>query len=200
MLAAGMAAGTAGVAVGLKSLREEKIPEVAIVSAALFVASLIHLPLGPSSVHLVLNGIAGILLGWKVFPALLIALFMQAVLFQHGGITVLGVNLINTALPAVLVGYLFRIIFKRKTAGKKTRAIAAALCGGLAVLFTALMVVLSLVISDASAFAEVAGVVFVSHLPVVILEGIFSAVVVVFLLEVKPEMLAEDGDRLRSLN
>ena len=191
VLLAGMGAGAAGVAAGLRNLSEDQIPEVAIVSAALFVASLIHLPLGPSSVHLILNGIAGILLGWKVFPALLIALFMQAVLFQHGGLTVLGINLINVALPAVLVGYLFRRIFRNRDADVGIWGIAAALAGGLAVLLTALMVVLTLVISDASAFSEVAGVIFISHLPVVILEGILSGAVVVFLLKVKPEMLTQ---------
>ncbi|SDM11645.1 cobalt/nickel transport system permease protein [Halarsenatibacter silvermanii] len=184
-----MAAGTAGVAVGLKNMNEDQIPRAAIVSAALFVASLIHVPLGPSSVHLILNGIAGILLGWVAFPAMLVALFLQAVLFQHGGFTVLGVNLVNVALPAVLAGYLFRLVFAKSRANKKILGAAAALSGALAVLLTVLMVVLTLILSDAGAFSELAGLIFVSHLPVIIIEGFLSGMLVVFVLKVKPGIM-----------
>ena len=55
----------AGTAVGLKKLKEDKIPQAAILSAAFFVASLIHVPIGPSSVHLILNGIVGLMLGFS---------------------------------------------------------------------------------------------------------------------------------------
>ena len=198
VLAAGIAAGAAGTAVGLKKLKEDQIPQVAIVTAALFIASLIHLPLGPSSVHLLLNGIAGILLGWKVFPAMLVALLLQAILFQHGGLTVLGVNLVNVALPAVLAGYLFNLIFARVKANKKICGILAVFCAALAVLLTVLLVVLSLVLSDAGAFTEMSGVIFVSHIPVIIIEGILSGIMVVFMLKVKPSIFR--GQELSPIN
>jgi cobalt/nickel transport system permease protein len=38
------------------------------------VASLIHVPIGPSNAHLILNGLVGLLLGWGAFPAILVAL------------------------------------------------------------------------------------------------------------------------------
>ena len=47
---------------------------------AIFVASLVHVPVGPSSMHLVLNGLLGLLLGWAAFPAILVGLLLQAVL------------------------------------------------------------------------------------------------------------------------
>ncbi len=77
-----------------------------MLAAAFFVASLIHVPIGPSNVHLILNGIVGLLLGWAAFPAILIALVLQAMLFQYGGISTLGVNTIIMALPAVTCGLL----------------------------------------------------------------------------------------------
>ncbi len=48
----------------------------------------------------------GLLLGWPAFPAILVGLFLQALLFQFGGLTVLGVNTFNVAVPAVLCFYL----------------------------------------------------------------------------------------------
>jgi cobalt/nickel transport system permease protein len=80
-------------------MEHKEVPKVAILSSVFFVASLIHVPLGPSSVHLILNGIMGVLLGWTAFPAILVALALQGVLFQFGGITTLGVNTLNMALP-----------------------------------------------------------------------------------------------------
>ena len=79
-----------GVGIGLKKMDYEKIPEVAVLTSAFFVASLIHIPIGPSSVHLILNGLIGLLLGWSAFPAILVGLALQAILFQFGGFTSLG--------------------------------------------------------------------------------------------------------------
>ena len=74
-----------GVAIGLKKLEYENLPEVAVLSSVFFVASLIHVPVGPSSAHLVLSGMCGILLGWMAFPAILVGLTLQALLFSSEG-------------------------------------------------------------------------------------------------------------------
>ena len=108
VLISGAVLATAGTAVGLKKLDYERIPQVAILSAAFFVASLIHVPIGPSNVHLVLNGLMGLFLGWVVFPAILIGLILQAILFQFGGLTTLGVNTVVMGLPAFICFLAFR--------------------------------------------------------------------------------------------
>ena len=76
----------------LKKLRNEDIPKVGVLSAGFFVAGLIHVPIGFASVHLVLNGLVGIILGWLSFPAIFVGLLLQSIMFQYGGITALGVN------------------------------------------------------------------------------------------------------------
>ena len=92
VLISGGALAAAGTAIGLKKLDYDRIAQAAILSAAFFVASLIHVPIGPANAHLILNGLVGLLLGWAAFPAILVALVLQAMLFQFGGITALGVN------------------------------------------------------------------------------------------------------------
>ncbi|WP_343560842.1 cobalt transporter CbiM [Kiloniella sp. b19] len=108
VLIGGAVLAAGGLAVGLRQVTPENLPRVGVLSAVFFVASLIHVPLGFSSVHLILNGLLGVVLGWAAFPALFVALVLQAVFFGFGGLTVLGVNALNIAAPAVAVFYLCR--------------------------------------------------------------------------------------------
>jgi cobalt/nickel transport system permease protein len=108
VLLAGVGATVAGTAIGLRKLDAERVPQVAVLSSAFFVASLIPIPLGPTYVHLVLCGLMGLVLGWSAFPAVLVALVLQAVLFSMGGPTTLGINTFVMAAPAVACHYLFR--------------------------------------------------------------------------------------------
>ncbi len=175
----------AGVYLGLKNLKNEQIPLVALISAAFFVASLIHVPLGPSSVHLILNGVAGILLGWAAFPALLIGLFLQAVLFQFGGLTTLGVNTFNMAFPAIMVFYIFKPFIKSNSV--KIIYIGEFLSGFLSVFFAAILVGLSLFLTG-KPFLKVAELAVAAHIPVMLIEGVVTLIVLEFLRKVKPEI------------
>ena len=84
VLLAGGALAAGGTAIGLKNMDYDRIAQVGILSSAFFIASLIHVNIGPSSVHLILNGILGLLLGWTAFPAILVALTLQSMFFQFG--------------------------------------------------------------------------------------------------------------------
>ncbi|UZP67932.1 cobalt transporter CbiM [Desulfovibrio mangrovi] len=175
----------AGTAIGLKKMDYDNLVTVAILSAAFFVASLIHVPVGPSATHLVLNGLLGVILGWAAFPAILVALALQAILFQFGGLTTLGVNTFNMALPPVLCFYIFRPMLIRSTAN---RSIAAFACGAFAVGLSAILTAGSLALSG-DAFFHVSQVLILSSLPVMLIEGIVTASVVSFLAKVRPEVL-----------
>lgn len=182
--AAGLTA--AGTAIGLKKLDYDRIAQVGILSATFFVASLIHVPIGPSSVHLLMNGIVGLLLGWAAFPAILVGLALQAMFFQFGGITVLGVNTLNVAGPAVICFYIFRRFVVKNTS---IATVAAFACGALSVFLTSIMVGLSLLFTEES-FFEVASLVVVAHLPVMIIEGFVTAFCIAFLKKVQPALLS----------
>jgi cobalt/nickel transport system permease protein len=186
VLITGAALAAAGLSVGLKKMDYEKIPHVAILSSAFFVASLIHVPIGPSNAHLIINGINGLLLGWLCFPSILVALALQALLFQYGGITVLGINTVIMALPALICYYLFGGLVNRKR-GLLSLASAFA-CGFLAVFFSGILVALCLVFTEKS-FISVAKLIVLAHLPIMIIEGIITLFCVAFLARVKPELL-----------
>lgn len=187
VLAAGAAMAAVGTGVGLKTLDHDQIPRASIMSAAFFVASLIHVPIGPSSAHLIMNGAVGLLLGWAAFPAILAALILQAVFFQFGGITTLGVNLVAAALPAVIC----RLCFASLIHKSRSYAIMAAFAvGALSVLLSVIIVALALTFSE-QAFLEVAGLVVIAHIPVMVIEGFITVFLVIFLKKVQPDLLPD---------
>jgi cobalt/nickel transport system permease protein len=138
-----------------------------------------------------LNGIVGLLLGWVAVPALLVALLLQAVLFQFGGLTTLGVNTVIMAAPAVIGHYLFRSLIWRKALWSLSASFA---CGFAAVLISALVAALALMFTDAG-FWHVAVVLAGAHVPVMIIEGVVTAFCVAFLRKVHPVMLSAGSGR-----
>ena len=185
VLVSGGALAAAGTAIGLKKIDYDHLARVGILSATFFVASLVHVPIGPSSVHLIMNGIVGLLLGWAAFPAILVALLLQAVFFQFGGITTLGVNTIIMALPAVICYYLFAPLLHKD---RKYLLLAGFGCGFCAVLFGGVIVGLALMFTEEN-FLKVAILVVTAHIPIMIIEGIVTAFCVAFLKKVQPAML-----------
>ncbi|MCP4622196.1 MAG: cobalt transporter CbiM [bacterium] len=185
VLISGAALAAVGTGIGLRKLDYDQIAKAGMLAASFFVASLIHVPIGPANAHLILNGLVGILLGWAAFPAILVALILQAVLFQFGGITTLGVNTIIMALPAVFCYLVFgRLIHK----SNRTAAFAAFAAGFFSVLLSGVIVAVSLFITEKN-FLEVSGIILGAHLPVMIIEGIVTAACIAFLRKVRPEML-----------
>lgn len=187
VLIGGAVLAVGGIALGLRTLDDKAIPKAAILSAAFFAGSLIAVPVGPSSVHLLLSGLMGIMLGPAAFPAVTVALLLQALLFGFGGLTTLGVNVVNMALPGVLLAALIGPAI-RNTGSTTMRATLAATIGALAVLGTGGMVALSLWLS-ASEYTPVASVVLATYLPLAIGEAFITATVVAFLARVRPDAL-----------
>ena len=114
VLATGAVVAAVGVGYGVWKTDPDRVPRAAVLSSAFFVVSLIPVPvpLAGTSAHLILNGLMGIVLGWAAFPAIAIALLLQAVFFQYGGPTTLGVNIMNMALPALVCHYVFSAIVR----------------------------------------------------------------------------------------
>lgn len=185
VLATGAAVTVAGTAWGLKKLKNEHMVHVAILASAFFVASLIHVNIGPTSVHLILNGVVGLLLGPAAFPAILTALVLQAMLFQFGGLTVLGVNAVIMGVPAVLVHYVFSP-FLGKSPGL---TFAAGFLAGLSsILLSSLLLGAALWFSNKE-FLETIIAILSAHIPVMIIEGVVTGFCVSFLVKVYPEIL-----------
>jgi len=175
-----------GVAVGLAKLDEKSMVQTAVVSSALFVATLIRVPIGPSSAHLVLNGLAGMLLGWCAFPAFAVAFLLQAFIFSVAGFSTLGVNIVMMATPGVALGLLLRPVARHAT---YRVAVGAGVIGGAGSIFLSGVILAIVLISTGREFHNVAGVVLLAHIPIMVVEGIVTGGAVGFLRRVRPEAL-----------
>lgn len=170
------------------------VPKASLLTAAFFVASWIHIPVPPASVHLVLNGLLGTILGYFAFPAILIGLFFQAVMFQHGGLTTLGINAVIMGVPAIIAHYIFRL---RKLGNRESRtktAVLGFLSGAAALgVSVALFVVIIMtnMPADMDVTTEQAAIyaLAIAYLPLIVIEGIITAMLTVFLQRVRPGIL-----------
>lgn len=191
VLVGGSAIAVAAIGYGLRRIEGERIAHVGVMSAAFFVASLVHVPIGPASTHLLLNGLAGIVLGWAAVPAIFAALMLQAAFFGFGGITVLGVNTVIMALPAVAAFHLFARAGGRaaRAGGRAGGFVSGAAAGAFAVCASCGLIAGVLMLSGAG-FAAAAKLILAAHLPVAIVEAFVTGCAVVFLRRVKPDVLA----------
>jgi cobalt/nickel transport system permease protein len=181
----GYAASAALAAWSARRTRSEELPKVAVVTAAFFVASLIHVPFGPTSVHLLIPGLAGALLGPSAFLAIGLGLLLQSMLFQFGGLTALGANTLMMGVPALLCGVFFQ---RFKGRSRRRQSIIGGLASALGTALAALVLAL-LLATGGEDFFGVAKIALAAHVPVVVIEGLVSAFTIGFLAKVKPALL-----------
>ena len=176
----------------------ENMPKASLLAAAFFVASLIHIPIPSTSVHLALCGLMGAILGYYAFPAILIGLFFQAVMFQHGGLSTLGINALIFGLPAIASHHFFSLgkqLTRNNLLAGKILAFLTGFGGtALAAFFFCAIVALNIP-ADLDPRTEQAAILtfLISHLVLAAIEGVFMVMILAFLERVKPELLQENG-------
>lgn len=149
----------------VRKVHHEEISKIALMSAVFFVVSTIHLPIGVTSVHFMILGVVGIVLGWHSFTAFFIALLMQALLIGFGGISSLAVNTLNTGVGALVGFYLFKFLRDRIP-----QYIVSFLLGFIPTLISSIGIAVALVFSSGE-FVSVAQAAILAHLPLAFIEG-----------------------------
>jgi cobalt/nickel transport system permease protein len=198
-LVAGYAVTGVATWVSLRQIRqmhdyEAHIPKASLLTAAFFVASSVYVPVPPTSVHLILNGLLGVMLGWFAFPAILVGLLLQAIVFGHGGITTLGINASMMGLPALLG---FALFAWRGRMGWTNRILTStfAFIGGTGGLILAALIAYGVLLVTIPAYVDadaeriaLTGLM-VAYLPLSLIEGTITALMVGFLLRVQPKLI-----------
>ncbi|MEN9205334.1 MAG: cobalt transporter CbiM [Thermostichales cyanobacterium BF4_bins_65] len=160
------------------------LPRASLLTAVFFLAGSVQVPVPPASVHLLLNGLLGVLLGPWALPAITVGLLLQAITFGHGGLTSLGVNILIMGIPALLAGWLYRL-----SRGSWLGAFMAGAVGvGGAVLLFWGTVLLSLG-DNPEAERQALLLLVLAHSPLMLIEGGITAGVIGFLRRVKPQLL-----------
>jgi len=192
LVAGGLVGGAAVVGTSLRWLAPANVPRVGLLTAAFFVASSIHVPVGPTSVHLLLHGLVGIILGPLSSIALLVALALQALLLFEGGTTVIGFNLLTMTCGAMLARTIFDAL---GGATHPTRAAAAGFLGGaIAVYGSTLIVVFGLWMAGEE-WIRLRQMFLLAHLPIALIEGAVVGSAAAFIVRVKPDLLRSTWSR-----
>lgn len=172
----------------VKGTKEEEIPKISLLTGAFFVSSLINIPIGPTSVHPLLGGFLGLVLGRRAPIGIFIGLILQAVLFQHGGISTLGANTLLMSIPALLIYWSLPILKKLPLFLKGFSAGFFAICSGV------FLLILLLLLSDQrygeGAFSVVR-MVFFAYFPLALLEGVLTGFAVKHLYTMRPSLFEE---------
>ncbi|HHM05715.1 MAG TPA: cobalt transporter CbiM [Gammaproteobacteria bacterium] len=187
VLAVGFLGTAAAAAVSLRRMENEEIPKIAVMTSVFFIASLIRVPIGPASIHLILNGLAGVVLGPRAFAAIMLGIVLQAILFGHGGVSVIGVNSLMMGGGALAAYGVWQL--RHRFGMARRELVFGALAGATGTVVSGTVLALALV-TTGKAFIATAGYVLVAHLPIVIIEAAVTAAAATYLTRVKPEVLA----------
>ncbi len=186
-LASGFGGLAALLLIAMWKVREEEIPRIGVLTAAFFVASSIHIKLAilPTSVHLILNGLVGVVLGRRAPLAVTIGLALQYLLLSHGGLTTIGINACIVGVPALAAGAAYPALRRLGV----PPFVRGAILGGGAVAGAVVLNFLVLYFGGKEDWQTLARLVLLAHVPIVVIEGLMLGVLVSYLEKVKPEML-----------
>ena len=91
-----------------QSLTERTVPVLGVMAAFIFAAQMLNFPVaGGTSGHLIGAALAAIVLGpWAAVVAMTAVVALQAIVFQDGGLVVMGANLLNLAIIPVFAAWI----------------------------------------------------------------------------------------------
>ncbi len=173
------------------------IPKASLLTAAFFLVSLISIPVPPASIHLLLNGLLGALLGFFAFPAVLVALFLQAVMLGHGGLSTLGINGLIMGIPAMLSAFIYvRFRSSRPLLNSVLGFIIGFMGIALSVILFAL-ILMAFIPAQINAEAERMAIytMAITHIPLALVEGLITALILNYIEKVKPSLLQSNNNR-----
>jgi len=187
--------GGLGVAVrrSAETLEDRQIPLAGLVAAFVFAAQMLNFPVAAgTSGHLIGGVLAAVLVGpWAGVLCLAVVLLVQA-LFADGGLTALGLNVLNLAFAAGLGGYLLFLAFRKGLPKTRTSVVlSAGVASGLSVVLAALAFVVEYALgaSVPVPIGTVAGAMVGVHLLIGIGEGIITAMTVSAVLSIRPDLV-----------
>lgn len=182
-----------------KDLGEQQVPMMGVLAAAIFAGQMINFAVaGGTSGHLMGAALATILMGpWAAILVMTSVVSIQALIFQDGGLLVLGANIFNMAVVGVSVAYMvYRLFLKITGDTRKGILVSGFSAGWFSIMLAALSVALQLVVSGTSparlAIPAMAGV----HALIGIGEGLITVGALAFLLSARPDLIHPDQSNL----
>jgi cobalt/nickel transport system permease protein len=173
------------------SLGERQVPLMGIMAAFIFAAQMINFPVaGGTSGHLLGGALAAITLGpWAAMLVMTAVIAVQGLLFQDGGLLVMGANILNMGLLTVIVSYgLYRVLLGRIGSLK---LVVVGLAAWLSVMAGALFTSLELWLSGTVRLDIVLPAMLGVHALIGLGEALITVAAVAFILKTRPDVLAQ---------
>jgi len=185
VIGAGWVVAGTGMTVALRKLDEHRIPMVAMLSSAFFIVTLAQIPTTFGPVHLLLCGLLGVMLGWLIFPAVFVALLLEYFFFGYGGLTTLGVNTSNMAIPGLVCHLLFR---RGICSVNQTTVVASAAMAAFFGVLTAMMLYVACFLVTDKNIGKIALATAAFHIPVLVVETIMTPMIVLAIKKIRPDL------------
>jgi cobalt/nickel transport system permease protein len=169
---------------------DRTVPLLGVMSAFVFAAQMVNFPIaGGTSGHLLGGVLAAVLLGPSAAAmALTTVLLVQCFLFQDGGLTALGANVLNLSLIAVLGGYLIYSALAALLPGRRGIVVRAAVAAWASVVLAAVACALELAASGTVPLPLVLPAMTITHGAIGVGEALITAAVLSFVLKVRPDL------------
>ena len=201
-LAAGaVAAGGVGVSLrrAAQTLQDRQAPLAGLVAAYIFAVQMLNFPVAAgTSGHLLGGLLAAVLVGpWAGALCVAVVLVVQALLFADGGLSALGLNIVNMALVTAWGGYAVFLLLRRALPATKASVTAAAgVAAGVSVVLASLAFVVEYAIggTGGAPVGTVLGAMVGVHTLIGIGEGIITALTVAAVLAVRPDLVYGAAD------
>jgi cobalt/nickel transport system permease protein len=177
---------------------ERKMPLIGVLGAAIFAAQMLNFTvIGGTSGHLMGGAIAAILVGpWAGILVMTTVVVVQAVIFQDGGLLVLGANLFNMAILSVSVAYVVYKIITRFTGPKKWGVYLAGFAAAwLSIVIASISASLQLAISGTSPITIVLPAMVGVHALIGIGEGLITVGALAVVFATRPDILQPDREQ-----
>jgi len=182
---------TVGIAISKanKSLGEKQVPLMGIMAAFIFAAQMLKFPVaGGTSGHFLGGALAAMVLGpWAGILVMTAVIALQALLFQDGGLLVMGANIFNMGLLAAMIGFgLYRSVLGRS---KGLRLSVAGVAAWLAVVASALLAAMQLWLSGTSRLEIVVPAMLSVHVLIGLGEAVITVAALAFIERTRPDLL-----------
>lgn len=174
-----------------RALGEKQVPLMGIMAAFIFAAQMLNFPVaGGTSGHLLGGALAAIVLGpWAGMLVMTAVIAVQALLFQDGGLIVMGANILNMGLITAMIGYgLYRSV---SNASRTTKLVVAGVAAWLSVMAGALATALQLWLSGTSDLQTVTIAMLGVHALIGVGEALITVAALTFIMQTRPDLLDE---------
>ena len=140
--------------------------------------------------HLVGAALSAVLLGpWRAVIVMTVVLAVQALLFQDGGITALGANIVDMGVAASLTGYTVATLSSRWKPTLRARVVGGILGAFAATLVSAALTGLWLGLSGLYPLVPVVPLLLVSHVAIGLLEAALTGAVLATVVRWRPDLV-----------